>query len=145
MTPRAVILEVAVTLLYPCMLMVSFWVLWRGHNEPGGGFIGGLIAACATATLAVARGSGHALRRIPFGPKRLAALSILVALASGLPALFLGRPYLTSQWLHVPLGFEDLLLSTPLLFDIGVYGAVWSALGGLAASLIGIDEERRPC
>jgi multicomponent Na+:H+ antiporter subunit B len=65
MTPRSVLLDVFVRWLYPGMLAASVWMLLRGHNEPGGGFIGGMIAVAATAMFAVASGSESALGRLP--------------------------------------------------------------------------------
>ena len=140
LSDRAVMLDVAVRGIYPVMLVAAAVVLLRGHNEPGGGFIGGMIAVAATAALAVARGANAALERMPFGPQRLAVGSALLSLASGLPALFLGEPYMTHLWTTVPLGFTEYKLSTVLAFDLGVFGAVWGALGGLAARMIGLDE-----
>jgi multicomponent Na+:H+ antiporter subunit A len=142
-SPRAHLLDVAVRGLYPLMLVGAGIVLLRGHNEPGGGFIGGMIAVAATALLAVARGAEAALARMPLGPRRLAVASALVSLASGLPALALGRPFLTHLWGTVPLGFTELKVSTVLLFDLGVFGAVWGALGGLCARAIELDEPPR--
>lgn len=144
MTPRALILDVVVRGLYPFMLLVSLWILLRGHNQPGGGFIGGLVAVAATAVLAVSRGSRNAVERMPLGPVRLAAASTSLALVSGLPALVVGRPYMTHLWTTLPLGVTELSLSTVLLFDVGVYGTVWGALGGLSAAIVGIDEEVAP-
>jgi multicomponent Na+:H+ antiporter subunit B len=144
MTRRALVLEVAVRGLYPIMMIAAVWVLLRGHHEPGGGFIGGLIAVCATALVAVAKGSSAALARIPLGPKRLSAAGTALALVSAAPAPFLGKPYLTHQWIEVPLGFTELSLGTTLLFDLGVFGAVFGALGGILASIIAVDEEAGP-
>ena len=141
MTPLAVILDVFVRALYPLMLAASVWILLRGHNEPGGGFIAGLVAVAATAMLAVARGAEVALRRMPLGPQRLAAAGVLLSLASGLPALAQGEAFLTHLWATVPLGVTDLKVSTVLAFDVGVFAAVWGALGGLSASMVGLDEE----
>jgi multicomponent Na+:H+ antiporter subunit B len=140
MTPRALILDVAVRALYPVMLLASFWILLRGHDEPGGGFIAGMIAVAATSMVAVAHGSAAALRHMPFGPMRLAAASALVSLASGLPALLTGQPFMTHLWHTLSLGITQVDVSTVLVFDIGVYGAVWSALGGICAQAIAIDE-----
>ena len=86
MTARAVLAEVLVRVLYVLMLLASVWVLLRGHNAPGGGFIGGLMAVAATAAYALTFDTGRALRRMPLGPVRLAAFGVLLALASGLPA-----------------------------------------------------------
>jgi multicomponent Na+:H+ antiporter subunit B len=141
MTPRAVILDVFVRVLYPLMLAASIWILLRGHNEPGGGFIGGMVAVAATAMLAVARGSDVAQRKMPLGPLRLAAAGVLLSLLAGLPAFAQGNAYMTHLWGSLPLGFTDVKISTVLLFDIGVFCAVWGALGGLCAQVVSLDEE----
>lgn len=143
MTPRALILVVAARMIYPLMLLVSVWILLRGHNEPGGGFIGGMVAVSATSMLAVAHGAETALGKLPGGAMRMASAGVLLALLSGVPALWLGMPYMTHLWASVPLGFTDLKLSTVLLFDIGVFAAVWGALGGLCAGAVAIDEDAR--
>lgn len=144
MNPRALLLEVATRLLYPLMLLVSAGILLRGHNEPGGGFIGGMVAVAATSLVAVAHGTEVAQRRLPLGPLRLAAAGVLLSLLSGLPAFFVGASYMTHQWATLPLGFTEFKVSTVLLFDVGVFFAVWGALGGLCAQVIAIDERSTP-
>ena len=144
MRPRLVILEVLAAPLYLVILGASVAVLLRGHNEPGGGFIAGLLAVSASALWAVAHGPPAAAARLPLrSPLRLAALGVLVAAASGLPGLGLGEPYLTHLWFTLPLGFTAVKLSTVLVFDLGVYLCVWGALGGYAIALIGGDEFAR--
>jgi len=141
MKDRIVILEVVARPLYALILVASLWVLLRGHNEPGGGFIGGLVAVSASILWAVAHGSTAATRRLPLrDPVALAASGVLLAGASGLPALVSGQAYLTHLWFTLPLGFTELPLSTVLLFDIGVYLCVWGALAGYALALLAIDE-----
>lgn len=140
MTARSALIRLAVRVLYPAMLAASLWILWRGHHQPGGGFIGGMVAVAATSLLAVAEGSRTALSRLPFGPARLAAGGGLASLTSGLPALALGRPYLEHLWCEISLGPTQLPLSTVMLFDLGVYAVVWGALGGLCAHAMGLDE-----
>jgi hypothetical protein len=66
---------------------------------------------------------------------------VLLSLASGLPALVLGNAYMTHLWASLPLGFTEVKVSTVLLFDVGVFAAVWGALGGLCAQMVGLDEE----
>ncbi|HUM96192.1 MAG TPA: MnhB domain-containing protein, partial [Candidatus Competibacter sp.] len=65
MNPRALMLEKAARPLYWIMLAAALWVLLRGHNAPGGGFIGGLIALAATAAYAIVFGAAAARRRLP--------------------------------------------------------------------------------
>lgn len=141
MKGRIVILEVVARPLYLLILAASVWVLLRGHNEPGGGFIGGLLAVTASVLWAVAHGSAAAARRLPLrDPVMLAAAGVLVAAASGLPALLVGDAFLTHWWGTLPLGFTDLKVSTVLVFDLGVYLCVWGALAGYALALLSVDE-----
>lgn len=143
MSPRSLILDTLTRLIYPMMLLAAVVILLRGHNEPGGGFIGGMVAVSATALLAIARGAEAAQRALPLPPLPLAAGGVLLGLLSGVPALLLGHGYMTHLWATLPLGFTEFAVSTVLLFDIGVFLAVWGALGGLCAEAIGLDEEAR--
>ena len=81
-----------------------------------------------------------ARRRLPLQPPSLAAAGVLLALASGLPALLEGLPYLTHPWITMPLGATGLPLSTVMLFDLGVYCCVWGAIGGYCLELLGGQE-----
>lgn len=142
MNHDVVILRLATRLLYPIILLASVWVLLRGHNAPGGGFIGGMLAVAATSLMALGIDSASALRRLPGGALPLACGGVLLALLSGLPGLFSGA-YMTHLWTTLPLGFTELKLSTVLLFDLGVYLAVWGSLGGICAHALAIDEAPR--
>lgn len=141
MTSRALIAEVFMRFLYLVLLAASLWILVRGHNSPGGGFIGGLMATAASAAYALVFDAAQALRRLPLGPVRLAGGGVLLALLSGLPALVQGLPYLTHLWVELPLGVVELPLSTVMLFELGVYLCVWGALGGYCLALIRDNEE----
>lgn len=142
MNRRLVILEVVARPLYGVILAASLAVLLRGHNEPGGGFIGGLLAVTASVLWAVAHGAEAATRRLPLrSPVRLAAAGVLVAAVSGLPGWALGKAYLTHLWITLPLGFAALPVSTVLVFDLGVYLCVWGALAGYAIALLDSDAD----
>lgn len=139
MQRRVVILESVAGPLYGIILAASLWVLLRGHNEPGGGFIGGLIAVSASIVWAVAFGSDAATRRLPLrDPVTLAATGVLLAALSGLPALLGGDSFLTHRWGE----WLGVKVSTVLVFDIGVYLCVWGALAGYALALLAIDESQ---
>jgi multicomponent Na+:H+ antiporter subunit B len=141
MNRRPVILEIVAGPLYGVILAVSLVVLLRGHNEPGGGFIGGLLAVTASVLWAIAHGPDAAVQRLPLrSPVRLAALGVLLGAVSGLPAAWLGQAYLTHLWATVALGFATLPVSTVLVFDLGVYLCVWGALAGYAVALLDSDE-----
>jgi multicomponent Na+:H+ antiporter subunit B len=141
MTSRALIAEVFIRALYAVLLLASVWILLRGHNAPGGGFIGGLLAVAASAAYALVLGSRQALRRLPFEPLPLAVCGVLLALLSGLPAVLTERPFLTHLWFSLPLGVIEIPLSTVLLFDLGVYLCVWGAIGGYCLALVGEIEK----
>jgi multicomponent Na+:H+ antiporter subunit B len=128
MKPGSVLLERAAPVLYWVMLVIALAILLRGHNEPGGGFIGGLVAVAASALLAIILNPASALRRQPLAPLRLAMTGVGLTLLSGLPAVFLGLPYLTHLWSGS--------WSTVLLFDLGVFCAVWGTLTGYLYPLL---------
>ncbi|MBK7565279.1 MAG: Na(+)/H(+) antiporter subunit B [Propionivibrio sp.] len=140
MSPRALIAEVFLRLLYPLLLIASLWVLLRGHNAPGGGFVGGLLAVAASAAWGLTFSAEAALRRLPMLPAPLATLGVLLAALSGLPAVFAGQPFLTHLWFTLPLAITDVQLSTVMLFDLGVYLAVWGTLGGYCLALLANAE-----
>ena len=73
---------------------------------------------------------------MPLGPMSLTVLGVALALISGLPAILFGQPYLTHLWWTLPLGLIDLPLSTVLLFDVGVFFAVWGSLAGYVFALL---------
>jgi multicomponent Na+:H+ antiporter subunit B len=143
MTSRAHMAEVFVRGLYPLLLIASLWILFRGHNAPGGGFIGGLVAVAASAAYALVFNATRALKLLPLGPLRLAGAGVLLALVSGLPATAQGLPFLSHLWWSISPGGFELSLSTVMLFDLGVYLAVWGAIGGVCLLLINSIEESR--
>jgi multicomponent Na+:H+ antiporter subunit B len=115
----SLILQVSARYLLWSCLGLSVFVLLRGHNEPGGGFIGGLIAALGFVFHALANGGAATRTVLRIDPLALGGIGLLAAIASGMPALFAtADPYLTHWW--VP----GLPISTVLIFDIGVYVVV---------------------
>lgn len=116
-------------LLGVMMVGFSLIVLLRGHNAPGGGFIGALIAASAVAMYGMARGVGETRRLLRVNPMAICGVGVLVAVASGLPSLLAGAPFLTGLWLPAD------LFGTPGLFDIGVYLTVFGAVTAIALGL----------
>ena len=139
MTSRSVLLEYVASALYWLMLLASLWILLRGHNAPGGGFIAGLVAVAATALIAIVYGVQEARRRLLLPPLSIAVTGVLLALLSGIPGLWADAPFLTHQWWSIAFAGTALKLSTVLLFDLGVYGAVW---GAFAAYLFALLDDR---
>ncbi len=120
---NSLILHTTSRLILPVALIFSIYVLLRGHNEPGGGFIGGLIAAAGIAVHAIPRGHKALVSLLRASPKVYIGAGLTFAIISGLPALFLAEPFLTHQWPFPALG-----LGTTLVFDIGVYLVVVGAV-----------------
>jgi multisubunit Na+/H+ antiporter MnhB subunit len=139
MQERSVILDQATPLLYRLMIIASVWLWLRGHNAPGGGFVGALMALSATAAYSLVFGTERARQQLPLAPARLSAVGVLLAAASGVPALLRGEPFLTHAWTKVWIGSASLPVSTVMLFDLGVLLAVWGALAGFALALL--EEE----
>lgn len=111
-------------ILFPWLLVLSLIVLYRGHNLPGGGFIGGLLGAAAFILVGLGDGMPEARRRLRLDPVTVLGMGLGVALASGLPGLFgEKKSYFVDQWLpdfSLPL-LGEIHLGTPFVFDLGVY------------------------
>lgn len=119
---NSLILRNMMRFLASLLVVASVFLLWRGHNEPGGGFAGGLMAATAFVLHALALGPRGARRALRVTPLFLIASGLAVALGAALIGVAAGDPILTGQWvtLDTP-GGENLKVGTPLLFDAGVY------------------------
>lgn len=131
----SLILRTSAPLLLWLSVAVSVFVLLRGHNAPGGGFLGGLLAAAGVLLYAIARGRAAARRLMRLPPVAWCGLGLLAALASGLPPLLGGSaPYLTHLWAF-PAGLP---LGTTILFDLGVYLVV---VGTVTAMFFALVEE----
>ena len=135
---HSLILGATARIFFVTMLIASLWILLRGHNEPGGGFIGGLIGAAAFITLALATDVPATRQRLRLHPVVLMSSGLVLAFVSGLPGLVLDQSYLHHQWITLPLGITELKLGTTLIFDIGVYLVV---VGGVLAFMFRLYEE----
>jgi len=118
------ILQTATRLLMPLLLLFAVFLLMRGHNQPGGGFVGGLVVAASFVLYSIAFGVDAARRALLVRSSTLLGIGLLVALVSGLPGVVLGQPFMTSVWTTIVLGSTELDVGTPLVFDIGVFLAV---------------------
>lgn len=133
---NSVILHTATRLLTSLILMFSIYILFRGHNQPGGGFIGGLIAASALILYSVSFGAEWARAAMRAHGLSIAGAGLFAAALSGVLSAFAGVPFLTGLWYIPEWGKElHLALSTPLLFDVGVYLVVVGALTTIALEL----------
>ena len=120
----SVLLRQGILPLSALLALVSLMLLWRGHNLPGGGFIGGLVAATAAVLLALAFGVNRARAVLRMPPAIILALGLACAAGAGVIGLLQGQPFLTGGWVF-PGGLP---LGTPLLFDVGVFLTVVGAV-----------------
>ncbi len=116
----SLILYLAARYLMPLLLLFSVFLLIRGHNEIGGGFVGGLVAAAGFVLYAIANSVSAARRILRVHPRNLIAAGLLIALMSGLVGWLNGQPFMTGAWLNQPLPVIG-KMGTPMLFDFGVY------------------------
>ncbi len=115
------------------MLVFSLYLLLRGHNEPGGGFIGALIAVIGFALLMFAESPKYVRDRLYYAPFSIALFGIFLSFVAGLMSFAFNLPFLTGLW------WKDILpLGTPLIFDVGIY---LSIIGGVMGMLLRVNEE----
>ncbi|MCB5202763.1 Na(+)/H(+) antiporter subunit B [Neorhizobium sp. T786] len=138
---NTVILRTVAPPITALMLVFSVFVLLRGHNEPGGGFIGGLIAASALAIYGIAHGVAAVRLAIRFHPMAIAGFGLLLATLSGFVSIFAGVPFMTGLWIYPSLFGVEVPLATVISFDIGVYFVVVGAIAGIALTLEGREED----
>ncbi|MCO1335432.1 Na+/H+ antiporter subunit B [Microbulbifer sp. OS29] len=136
---NSIILQTATRVLVALILVFSVYMLLRGHNYPGGGFIAGLIAASAFALFAMAWGMEAAQSALRIPPGNLAVSGVALAGLSGLMAIFYGDGPFSGQWLTLIGAKEEdgIVISNVLFFDIGVYLTV---LGAVLTLIFALEE-----
>lgn len=137
---KSIILIAGSRLLVALMSIFAVYMLLRGHNEPGGGFIGGLLAAVGFVIFAIACGTEDARKALRFRPANIAAAGLGIALFAGLMAAVWSDAFFTGQWLFINATPEDkgIPLSSVLVFDIGVFLVV---LGSVLTIVFALEEE----
>lgn len=136
---NSLILKTATRLLFPILLIFSIFLFFRGHNEPGGGFIGGLVGAAAFVLFAMAYGTAVTKKLLRMDPKVMVGLGLFLGAFSGIIAMLFGNAFLTGEWIFPVIGETELHLGTPLIFDIGVYLVV---VGFTLAAIFALEEEK---
>ncbi|TCT35498.1 Na(+)/H(+) antiporter subunit B [Martelella mediterranea] len=135
---NTLIFRVAAPILSSLMMLFSIFVLLRGHNAPGGGFIGGLIAASALAILGIAMGVGAVRRAIFFHPMSIAGAGLLLSSLSGFISIFAHVPFMTAHWIYPKIFGVEVAISTVTTFDIGVYLVV---VGSISSIFLALEEK----
>ena len=133
---QSLLLEVLSRPLLPLALLVSVYLLLRGHNLPGGGFIAGLVTGTALLVQYLARGSAWVESRLPPHYTSVVALGVTVAALTGLGSLAVGAPFLTSAfgYLDWPV-VGEFEVASAMLFDLGVYLAVVGVVLSILATI----------
>lgn len=134
---QSLILSTATRYLLPLLLLFSFFLLMRGHNEPGGGFVGGLVAAAAFSLYAIAFDVARTRQLLRLDPRVFIGTGLMLAVLSGLYAWMQGAPFMTAFWAKQPWPVLG-KVGTPLLFDVGVYLVV---LGVILKIVFSLAEE----
>ena len=120
---------VVTRVIMPVVLLVGFYIFMRGHNEPGGGFIAGLIVSIAVVMQYMASGFSWASARLKYPYHGVIGAGVLVAGLTGIGSWFVGKPFLTSDFTYVRIPpFHKFELATAALFDLGVFLAVVGAV-----------------
>ena len=122
---NSVILQLATPYVRSLLVFFAFIALLRGHNNPGGGFIGGLLAALSIVFYSFAYDWRQIQNKLIIKPKGYIALGLAFVLSSFLPSLFKSEVLMKGVWISIPMGiFGELELGSPLLFDTGVFMGV---------------------
>ncbi|WP_080796747.1 Na+/H+ antiporter subunit A [Corynebacterium pacaense] len=144
---RSLMVDVATRILFPSMILLSIYFFFVGHNSPGGGFAGGLVAALAFALRYLAGGRDELEEALPIDAGRILGTGLIASAAAILWPMIIGEPPLTSHILDLTLPLiGDVHVASALLFDLGVYliviGLVMHILHSLGGQL-DRDEEMR--
>ncbi len=132
--PRAgdmhpMMMVVLTRVIMPVVLLVGFYIFLRGHNEPGGGFIAGLIVSIAVVMQYMASGFSWASARLKYPYHGVIGAGVLIAGLTGIGAWFNNKEFLTSAFTYVRIPpFQKFELATAALFDLGVFLAVVGAV-----------------
>jgi len=130
---------VLVRLLLPAVALVSVYFLLRGHNAPGGGFVGGLILATGIIAQYMVGGTIWVESRLQVHPLALIGVGLLAAAVAGFSAWTVSLPFLTALATDIALPLlGDIHISTVLLFDLGVYLLV---VGGTLLILVALAHQ----
>jgi multicomponent Na+:H+ antiporter subunit B len=123
-------------LMMPVLLMFSLFLLLRGHNQPGGGFVGGLVGSSSIILMTLAYGSDEVRQRLHIDFLRAMFYGLAITLAAGGVGFFTGIAFQDALWWKPFIqGLGRLELGTPLLFDIGVYVIVFSVTSSIVMNM----------
>lgn len=139
---NSLILQIAAKYLKWILIVFAVLALFRGHNHPGGGFIGGLMAGLAIVYQGFAFNAFQIKEELKDRPERYIASGLLIILLSFVPSLIKNTTLMTGLWFTIPLPFgEGLKLGTPFLFDIGVF---FTVIGVTLMFVFSLTQKQQP-
>ena len=143
--PSTLILQVGTSFLVPLSLLFAVYVFLKGHQSPGGGFVGGLVAGVALIVYRMCFG-GESLRRVlPVTERTMIAVGLCLAAGTGSAALLFGLPFFTSNNGYLPLpGGGYYHWATVAIFDLGVFLVVVGVVVGMMDALASEFERVHP-
>ncbi|HOK08493.1 MAG TPA: Na+/H+ antiporter subunit B [Candidatus Hydrogenedens sp.] len=119
---NSLILKTAAKYIAPLLFLFAIYLLLTGHNQPGGGFSGGLVASASFILIAFAFGPDTARNYLRFSPVTITTVGLCIACGSGVISILLGSPFMTGIWITLwTTPHYSLSLGTPMLFDMGVF------------------------
>ncbi|MEA3406377.1 MAG: monovalent cation/H+ antiporter subunit A [Pseudomonadota bacterium] len=132
------ILQTFTRLMMPLMILVAVYIFLRGHNLPGGGFIAGLIASVALIVMYLSNGIEWTQQRLRIDMHLVIGFGLLIATATGLVAMAMGYPFLTSAFSHIhwPV-IGEFEIASAIAFDLGVFLVV---VGSTVMSLVQLGK-----
>jgi multicomponent K+:H+ antiporter subunit A len=139
MSERSLILTTVTRLVFFIILLFSIYLLLRGHNSPGGGFIAGVMTALGILLQAIAEDLAYVRTLLRVEPRVVAAFGLLTSFTTGLVPVAFGYPFLTSTFGHVQVPvLGEVEIATAMFFDVGVYLVV---VGGTLLMMMTLAEE----
>ncbi len=139
---RSLVVDVSARMVVLASAVLSLYLLAAGHNQPGGGFIGGLVAGAGIALVYVAGGLDDVRRLLPVPPWMVLGAGLVVSVTAAIVPLVFGGAVLAQDYvsLHPPL-LGDVKLTSALAFDAGVYAVV---VGVVLMAFEALGEDRPP-
>lgn len=134
---ESLILKVITKIITYPMFLLSLWIMMRGHNYPGGGFIGGLVGVAAVIVNSITLKQNKEYLKKSNKAIFVAVIGLLCALVSALISIIFQKAFMVGLWINIDLGERYISLGTPMLFDFGIYLVV---IGGLVQIFNKIKE-----
>lgn len=140
MKPNNMMLQTGIRYITFIVFAFSIYLFFTGHNNPGGGFIGGLMTASAILLLYLAFDKKWVSKTVSFNFNTIIGVGLLLAVSTGIVSMFFDSPFLTQffDYFHFPI-FGEVELTTALPFDLGVYLVVVGAAMSIILAIAGDD------